>query len=137
MTRKTSRAKAHIPKVRRVVEKGRRLVKAFAADLRESVTNSKPARKRRDSPGAATRPNPWPKCPTCFHRVPQLCEFCRRGRAGVADNHTDACCPGDCPSCRRCLMECPGQCDRCGQCRDRCRGHDETTRDDRDNHSTH
>lgn len=117
MSRKTG-----IPKARRWLEKTRRLAKAFTADLRGSL--GKPASKRKDSPGAATRPNPWPKCPACFHRVPKLCEFCGKGHAGVTPNHTEGCCPGECPNCRRCRLECPGQCSTCDQCRDRCGGHD-------------
>lgn len=46
------------------------------------------------------RRNPWPKCPTCFHRNPpeDYCSSCRQ---------CEDCCE-KCTRCGRCLMRCPG-----------------------------
>jgi len=61
--------------------------------LRDSV---RPA-GRGTSRGRGRRPNPWPKCPACFRRVPNLClnvddegGLCEVGKAC-------GCCPGHRP----------------------------------------
>lgn len=107
-----------IPKSKRLLESARRLANGLRADL------SGRSSARKAIAGKRGEPNPWPKCPTCFHRVPQLCDYCERGRAGVAPKHVQSCCPGPCQRCLRCRLECPGACSRCGQCADRCGGHD-------------
>ncbi len=104
-----------IPQWVRFKEAARRLAKGFASDLRDAA--GKPSKGGR---AGSKKENPWRKCSECFHRVPELCVFCQRGRARVAETHPSACCPGECQRCRRCLDECPGPCDGCENCLDRC-----------------
>lgn len=113
------KAAKRIPKLTRHKEAARRMIRALARDLTQGL---KSTTKRRTRAGGAKgrefRPNPWPKCPSCFHRVPKLCPFCGEGRnLTEAPKHTAACCPGRCSgTCGRCKNVCQGPCSECGQC---------------------
>jgi hypothetical protein len=136
--------KARIPGHKVLTAKIRKFAKKATADLKQTLKRTaKPSRSRSSrSTKSGTRefrPNPWKKCPECFHRVPKMCRECGRGRAGVVDTHVQACCPGPCghegagdrckdptygcPSkckgvdCRKCEDRCDGPCEKCKKCR--------------------
>jgi hypothetical protein len=118
MARKPTR---RIPTMTRRMESARRTVRALVADVKRSVKRTpKPGRSRattgsKTNTKAATRPNPWRKCPECRHRVPETCSDCGNGRANVVRTHPEACCPGPCR--RGC-----GQCASFCTCRDKEQG---------------
>lgn len=95
----------------------------IAANLSARTSNA-PARRGKSK--RPFRPNPWRKCTVCFHRVPQLCDYCLGGEARIVKTHPDACCPGKCARCARCRLECPGPCPGQQHCADRCPGPCET-----------
>lgn len=41
-----------------------------------------------------SRPNPWPKCPSCFHRVPALCTTAPEGAEPCGFGIGCGCCTG-------------------------------------------
>lgn len=118
-------ARKKLPKAARWWEATRRTFGALARDLRP---NAPKVRTRISGRDTATSSHQWPRCPTCHHRVPELCGYCLQARAGVTEHHTLACCPGPCVMCGRCEQECPGQCPGCSGCLDHCPGHKETHR---------
>lgn len=114
--------RAQIPTVIRLREQLRRTVAAVLTEL------TSPGATRRATSARAAASNAWRTCPVCFHRHPHLCPECGRGAlTPEAPRHTEACCPGLCRRCRRCLSVCPGPClaQGCTQCLDLCPGHDE------------
>lgn len=121
------KAKAAIPKLTRQKEAARRMIRALANDLTHGLKSTAKRRARAGgTKGKEFRPNPWKKCPECFHRVPKMCPQCGNGRANVVPTHTQACCPGVCIKCKRCrnpAAGCPGWCTGgCQKCKDRCPG---------------
>jgi hypothetical protein len=120
--------KVAIPKLAVRLELARRFIRAAANELHQTITRKgKPGRSRRSGVTKGNqrfRPNPWKKCPTCYHRAPKMCRECGKGRAGVVPTHMLPCCPGACLKCKRCKdpsFGCPGRCpDGCGKCADRC-----------------
>ncbi len=108
-------AKPAIPKLARRKEAARRMVRALLQDLKQ---RGKPRRKG----SRPFRPNPWQKCPKCYHRLPKMCPHCGLGRnLPEAPKHTAGCCPGRCPgTCGTCANSCSGPCRDCGNCG--CRG---------------
>jgi hypothetical protein len=132
----TRSKKPQIPTSVKFRDAARRLLKAAAQDLQQSMSgkSTSKATRRRKSKTTEPKKNPWPRCrtPGCFHWVPELCDYCQRGRAGVTENHTTSCCPGSCSRCYRCTLLCPGPCTKCSLCLDRCPGHDKDTSNDDD-----
>jgi hypothetical protein len=130
--------KPKIPPSVQLKEAARRWTKAAATDLKHALkgkSTSKVGRKRKKHSGTSesTKRNLWAKCPAdgCYRRVPQLCDHCRKGRAGVTEKHVTACCPGACDRCARCTLLCPGPCSTGDHCEDQCPGHNtKDTRDD-------
>jgi hypothetical protein len=125
------RTKTAIPRWTRKMESARRTVRALATDLTHGLKSTAKRHSKAGSKGEAFRPNPWKKCPRCYHRMPKFCPQCGNGRAGVVPTHTATCCPGACTRCKRCkdpAYGCPGMCpEGCRRCADRCECRDKET----------
>lgn len=46
------------------------------------------------APTTRSKPNPWPKCPACYHRVPALCCTAEEGAEPCGDGLACGCCGG-------------------------------------------